>query len=161
MRKLRTRKDIAIVRQGKGSKNIYYWKTLETINKTEKSKRWKENPTLHGFLRKFKDKNLSNENMYKKICSCGFKLTAIYSLPKAHKMLLDTDEFFLWPIISFIASYNYNLAKFLTKLLGPVIPKEHCDKDPISFCEEIQQVRFQIAVELIFTNNPNPNLFKN
>ena len=161
MRKLRTRKDIAIVRQGKGSKNIYHWKTLETINKTEKSKRLKENPTLHGFLRKFKDKNLSNENMYK-IWSCGIKLTAIYSLsPKARKMLLDFDEFFLWPIISFIGSYNYNLAKFLTKLLGPFIPKEHCDKDSISFCEEIQMVRFQIAVELIFTNNPNRNLFKN
>ena len=156
MRKLRTRKDITIVRQGKGSKNIYHWKTLETINKTEKAKRLKENPTLHCFLRKFKDKNLFNENMY-----TVWLYIYIYSLPKAHKMLLDSDEFFLWPIISFIASYNYNLAKFLTKLLGPVIPEEHCDKDSISFCEEIQQVRFQIAVELIFTNNPNPNLFKN
>ena len=39
-----------------------------------------------------------------------------------------------------MGTYDYNLAKFLTELLDPVIPKEHCAKDSFSFCEEIQKV---------------------
>ena len=55
-------------------------------------------------------------------------------------MLFDSDDFSLQPIISSIGTYRYNLAKFLTELLDPVIPKEHCAKDLFSFCKEIQQV---------------------
>ena len=55
-------------------------------------------------------------------------------------MLFDSDDFSLRPIISSIDTYNYNLAKFLTELLDPAIPKEHCAKDSFCFCEEIQQV---------------------
>ena len=78
--------------------------------------------------------------MYKKIYPCGSKPATIYGLPQTHKMLFDPDDFSLWPIISSIGTYNYNLAKFLTELLDPVISKEHCAKDSFSFCEEIQQV---------------------
>ena len=92
-------------------------------------------------------------------------------------MFFDCDDFSLWPIISSIGTYNYNLAKFPTELLDPVISKEHCGKDSFSFCEKIQQVSsndnflisydvcslftsipfqetIQIAVKLIFQNNP-------
>ena len=78
---------------------------------------------------------------------------------------------------------NYNLAKFLTELLDPVIPKDHCAKYSFSFCEEIQQVSNndnflvsydvctlftsipwqetnEIAVELIFENNPQLKVTK-
>ena len=55
-------------------------------------------------------------------------------------MLFDSDDFSLRPIISSIGTYNYNLAKFLTELLDPVISKEHCADDSFRFCEEIQQV---------------------
>ena len=98
-------------------------------------------------------------------------------------MLFDSDDFSLRPIISSIGTYNYNLAKFLTELLDPVISKEHCAKDSFSFCEEIQQVSsndnflvsydvcslftsiplqetIQIAVELIFQNNPQLKVMK-
>ena len=88
---------------------------------------------------KIKEKNLFDENTYKKIYPCGSKPATIYVLPKTHKMLLDSDDFSLRPIISSRGTHNYNLAKFLTELLDPVIPKEHCAKDSFSFCEEIQQ----------------------
>ena len=130
---------------------------------------------LQRFLRKIKDKNLFDENMYKKIYPCGSKLATIYSLPKTHKMLFDSDYFSLQPIISSVGTYNYNL--------DPVISKEHCAKDSFSFCEEIQQVSsndsflvsydvcslftsiplqetIQIAVELIFQNNPQLKVTK-
>ena len=91
--------------------------------------------------------------------------------------------FSLRPIISSIGTYNYNLAKFLSKLIDPVISKEHCAKYSFSFCEEIQQVNsndnflvsydvcslftsiplqetIQIAVELIFQNNPQLKVTK-
>ena len=75
-------------------------------------------------------------------------------------MLLDSDDFYLRPIISSIGTYNYNLAKFLTELLHPVISKEHCAKDSFSFCEEIQQVssndNFLVSYDVcgLFTSIP-------
>ena len=98
-------------------------------------------------------------------------------------MLFDSDDFSLGPIVSSIGTYNCNLAKFLTELLDPVIPKEHCAKDSFNFCEEIQQVSnndnflvsydvcslftsiplqetIEIAVELVFENNPQLKVTK-
>ena len=92
-------------------------------------------------MRKIKYKNIFDENTYKKIYPCVSKPFTIYGLPKTHKMLFDSDDFFLRPIISFIGTYSCNLAKFLIELLDPVISKEHCAKDWFSFCEEIQQLR--------------------
>ena len=85
------------------------------------------------FLRKIKDKKLFDGNKYKKIYPCGSKPATIYVCPKTHKMLSDADDFSLRLIISFIGTYNYNLAKFLTELLDPVIPKEHCAKVRLVF----------------------------
>ena len=195
LKKLRTRQDIVIVRPDKGNgvvvldRDIYKQKILEIINDTAKFKKLKDNPTLtregqlQRFLRKIKDKNLFDENTYKKIYPCSSKLATIYGLPKTHKMLFDSDDFSLRPIISSIGPYNYNLAKFLTELLDPIIPKEHCAKDLFSFCEEIQQVSnndnflvsydvcslftstplqetIEIAVEVIFENNPQLKITK-
>ena len=55
-------------------------------------------------------------------------------------MLSDSNDFSLWPIISSIGTYNYNLAKFLTELIELIIAEEDWAKDLFSFCEEIQQV---------------------
>ena len=71
--------------------------------------------------------------MYKNIYPSGAKLATIYGLPKTHN-IFNSDNFSLWPIISSIGTYKYNLAKFLTEVLDPVIPKEHCAKDSFSFC---------------------------
>ena len=122
-------------------RDIYERKTLKIINDTTKFKKLKDNPTLtgdgqlQGFLRKIKDKNLFDENTYKKIYPSGSKPATIYGLPKTHKMLLDSDDFSLRPIISSIGTYNYNLAKFLTEFLDSVISKKHCAKHSFSFCE--------------------------
>ena len=144
LKKLRTRIDIVIVRPDKESavvildRDIYDRKILEIINDTTKFEKLKDDPTLtregqlQRFLKKIKDKNLFDENKYKKIYPCGSKPTTVYGLPKTHKMLFHSDDFSLRPIISSIGTYNHNLAKFLTELLDPVISKEHCAKDPIT-----------------------------
>ena len=138
---------------------------------------------MQRFLRKIKDKNLFDENTYKKIYPCGSKPGTFYGLPKTNHMLFDSDDFSLRAIISSVGTCNYNLAKFLTELLDPVISKEHCAKYSFSFCEEIQRVSsnnnflvsyyvcslftiiplqetIQIAVELIFQNNPQLKVTK-
>ena len=167
-------------------RDIYDRKTLEIINDTVKFKKLKDNPALaregqlQRFLRKIKDRNIFDENTYKKIYSCGSKPVTIYGLPKTHNMLFDCNDFSPQPIISSIGTYNYILAKFLNEHLDPVILKEHFAKDSFSFCEETQQVSgndnflvsydvcslftsiplqetIEIAVKLIFENNPQLN----
>ena len=122
MKKLRARQDIVIVRPDKGSGvvtlggDIYERKILEIINDTAKFKKLKDNPTLtreeqlQRFLRKINDKNLFDENTYKKLYPWGSKLATIYGLPKTHKVLFDSDNFSLRPVISSIGTYNYNLS---------------------------------------------------
>ena len=115
---------------------------LGIFNDTAKFKKLKDNPTLtregqlQHFLRKINDKNLSDENTYKKIYSCASKQVTIYGLPKTHKMLFDSDDFSLRPIISSISTYNYNLAKFLTELLHPVIQKNIVLKIRLAFVKK-------------------------
>ena len=55
---------------------------------------------------------------------------------KILRNFFDSADFSLRPNISSISNYNYNVAKFLTELLDPVILKRHCAKDLFSFCEE-------------------------
>ena len=107
LKKLRTIKNIVIITPEKRNgvaildRYIYDWKILEIINDTAKFKKLKDNPTLtregqlQRFFGKIKDKNLFDENTYKKIYPCGSKPATIYCLPKTHKMLFDSDDFSL------------------------------------------------------------------
>ena len=86
-------------------------------------------------------------------------------------------------IISSISTYNYNLSKFLTNLLVPVILTTNSTKDLFTFCEEIKKVTattkflisyvcrlftsillretIDIAVDLLFEHNPDFKITKN
>ena len=82
-----------------------------------------------------------------------------------------------------MGAYNYKLAKFLTSMLDPAIPEDHCSKDSFSFCKEIKKVSstnkflisydicslftsialnetIDLGVELISDNNPNIKITK-
>ena len=154
-------------------------------------KKLNEDPTLtrdghlQRFLRRVKNEGLFDNNTYKNIYPSGSKPATIYGLPKTHKLLSkDFQDLSFRPTASSIATYIYNLAKFLSELLDPVIPNKHCFKDPFSFCEKIQGVSandyflvsydvcslftsilltetIEIAVELIFQNKTNLKISKN
>ena len=62
--------------------------------------------------------------IHNNIYPCLSKPATICDFSKTRKMLFDSDNFFLGPIISSIGTYYYNLAKFLSELLDPFIPKE-------------------------------------
>ena len=100
-----------------------------------------------------------------------------------HKLKSESDKLTFRPIVSSIGAYNYKLAKFLTSMLDPVIPIDHWTKDSFSFCKEIKKVSstnkfliyydicslftsiplnetIDLAVKLIFDNNPNIKITK-
>ena len=44
------------------------------------------------------------------------------------------------PIVSSIGTYNYNLAKYLCKLLNPHIPNDYCAQDTFTFVSEVTRL---------------------
>ena len=84
-----------------------------------------------------KGKNIFTKENYEKINPSGSKLAFICGTPKIHKLKHNNvNDLSVSPIILSIGTYSYNLAKFLSYLLEPVISTTHCDKDSFSFCEE-------------------------
>ena len=64
----------------------------------------------------------------------------LYSNPETHKLKSESEKLTFHLIVSSAGTYNYKLAKFLTSMLNPFIPKDHCTKDSFSFCKEIKKV---------------------
>ena len=93
------------------------------------------------FLRTLKNKDFFTDESYDKIYPSGSKPASIYGLPKIHQLNSNKDNLSLRPIISSIGTYTYNLSKFLTDFLAPVVPTANCTKDSFSFCEEIKKGR--------------------
>ena len=128
-------------------KEFHEEKILKLIIDVNKFKKLNEDLTLtregqlQRFLRKIKEKGLFDDNTYKKIYPSGSKPAAFNSLPESRKFLSNGfQDLFYRSIVSSIAAYNYNLAKFLLELLEPVIPKEHCANESFTFCGEIPGV---------------------
>ena len=89
----------------------------------------------------------------------------------------------LRPIVSFIDTFNYNLARFLCDLLSPLVPNDYSCKDTLSFVSQIKNPNLSrkflvsydvtslftniplhetidLAINLIFNHNPNLNITK-
>ena len=168
----------------------YVKKIYAIINDTSKFEKLSSDPTilregqLQRFLRTLKNKGFFTDESYDKIYPSASKPASIYGLPKIHKLNINKDNLSLRPIISSIGTYNYNLSKFLTNLLAPVIPTTNCTKDSFTFCEEIKKVRatnkflisydvcslftsiplketIDIAVNLLFEHKPGFKITKN
>ena len=100
-----------------------------------------------------------------------------------HKFSSNDTFSYLRPIVSCIDTFNYDLACFLCDLLSPVVPDDYSCKDTFSFASQIKNanlsVKFlvfynvtspftniplrdtiDIAINLIFNNNPNLNITK-
>ena len=84
-------------------------------------------------------------------------------------------------IVSSIGTFNYNLARFICDLLSPLVPNDYSCKDTFSFVSQIKNANLSkkflvsydvtslftniplqetndIAMNLIFNHNPNPNI---
>ena len=154
LKRLCKNNNIVILQPDKGDgtvimdRAVYIRKIFEIIKDWTKLKEWSTDPTiikerkLQRFLRSMKYKNIFTKENYEKIYPSGSKPGFIYVTPKIHKLKHNNmNDLSLRPITSSIGTYNYNLAKFLSSLLEPVISTTHCTKDSFGFCEEIKNVR--------------------
>ena len=95
---------------------------------------------LQRFLRTLNKKDFFSEEQYERIYPSGSQPARLHGNHKTHKLKSESDKLTFGPIVSSIGAYNYKLPKFLTSMLDPVIPKDHCTKDSFSFCKEMKKV---------------------
>jgi hypothetical protein len=136
---------------------------MKILNDNSKFKRLEYDPTLErekhlqGHLKYLVDKKYFDNSTRLKITPCGSKAGVMYCLPKVHKQ--NTP---LRPIISAIDTYNYKLAKYLDKILKPLVnDNEYILKDTFDFVNKIKELnvaadQYMISfdVESLFTNIP-------
>ena len=161
----------------------------EILTDTSKLLKLPSNPTigregkLQIFLHTLSKKGFFSKEKYENLYPSGSQPARLYGNPKTHKLKSQSDKLTFRPVVSFIGAYNYTLAKFLTSMLDPAIPKDHCSKDSFSFCKEIKKVSptnkflisydtcslftsialnetIDLGVELISDNNPNIKITK-
>lgn len=172
IKKLRNNNDIIIVRPDKGNgvviidKVVYLDKMYELVNDNTKYKLLNNDPTktrevkLQNYLRSLKKKGFFDKETYEKVYPVGSQPSRLYGLPKIHKMSDNIKLPPFRPICSSISSYNYNLAKYLTELTTPLIPKQHSVQDTFTFVREIQNLRYDryylcsYDVSSLFTSIP-------
>ena len=131
--------------------------------------------SLQRFLRKLKQKNLFNEIEYDKLYSSGSAPARIDGTPKMHKFSSGDSFPKLCPIVSFIGTFNYNLARFLCDLLSPLAKilfllflklRMQIFRKKIIVCYDVTslftniplQETIDIVINLIFNHNPNLNI---
>ena len=129
------------------------------------------------------NKKTFNNNEYDKLYPSGSAPAHIYSTPKMRKFLSSDSFPKLWPIVSSIGTFNYNLACFLCDLCSPLVPNDYSCKDTFTFVSQIKnanlskkflvsynltslftsiplQETIDIAINLTFNPNPNLNITK-
>ena len=82
----------------------------------------KREASIQRSLRKLKQKNFFNENVYDKLYPSGSAPARICGTPKMHKFPPSDTFPKLRPIVSSIGTIDYDLARFLYDLLSPVVP---------------------------------------
>ena len=76
----------------------------------------------------------------------GSQSSRLYDTPKLNKSF--TNVSLVHPIVSYINSFNYNLAKYLCKLFQPKIPSIHSTQDMFTFIKELEEV--SVSTRLYF-----------
>ena len=81
-----------------------------------------------------------NDKIYDDIYPTGSRPGRKYGLSKIHKCKSFEDIPPFRPIVSSIGCYNYNLAKYLSSVLRPLICSDYCISDTFTFVAEINKV---------------------
>ena len=154
LRTLKNNHNIIILKPDKGNgvvildRNIYLDSCFNILNDKSKFKLLDNDPTLlrEGRLKRFisqlKKKRSIDDDTYCKIFPKGSQPAKFYGLPKLHKKRDNHMQPPLRPIVSSIGAYNYNLAKYLSSLLVPLLPDTYSVKDSFSFVEELRSFDF-------------------
>ena len=96
------------------------------------------------------------EDLYRKLVPSGSQPGKLYGLCKVHK-----EDFPLRPVISMIGSGEYDLAKYLDKLIKPHIPDQFMVSSTSQFLDRLKSIFFlptdrlvSFDVVSLFTNVP-------
>jgi len=169
LEKLSKDKTIIITKADKGNavviqnKSDYIIKIQQLLQTDGKFKMLKEDETvsressLQRTLRRLSNHALISKDVYNEILPCGSRSGIMYGLPKIHKTGTP-----LRPIISAVGTYNYKLAKYLDKILKPLVPNEnYILKDTFDFVNKVSNIAHvenqhmvSFDVESLFTNIP-------
>ena len=91
---------------------------------------------LIAILREWKNNKVISDKLYHRLYPTADLPPRFYGLPKIHKSNIP-----LRPIVSSIGNITYNLSKFLTQVLSPLVGKtEHYIKNSRDFVDKIKQL---------------------
>ena len=85
----------------------------------------KRKASQQSFLRKLKRKNFFNEIGYDKLYRSGSTPANIYGTPKMRKFSSSDSFPKICPIVSAVATFKYNFARFLCDLLSPLVSNDY------------------------------------
>ena len=103
-------------------KDEYDWKLQQMLDDTNTYEKLRSDPApalewrMNGKLLALRKKNELPTVVYDKLRSSGGRTPCLYGLPKIHK-----DGVPLRPIVSFTQSPTYQLSKYLSQLLSPLL----------------------------------------
>ena len=173
LRSIRNNDNIIVLKPDKGNgvvimdRQVYINSCYDIINNPTKFKLLSDDPTiarearLQRLLRKLKKGSHINDQMYQDIFPRGSQPARLYGLPKLHKLRNPNDTPPLRPIVSSINSYNYNLAKYLSSLLSPLIPNNHSAKDSFTFIDDFLSFNTNAPLDKFFISYDVESLFTN
>ena len=110
-----------------------------------------------------KKEKLITSSMFDRLRPKGSKAPRFYGLPKVHK-----EDYPLRPIVSAISSPTYNLSKFVSKMISPLVGKtDSFVKNSRDFAElvkkeklESDEIMVSFDVKSLFTNVPVTKSFR-
>ena len=117
----------------------------DIVNDASKFLKLSSDPTLRRggnlqrFLSTLKNKYFFTKEQCDNIYAFDSQPARIHSIPKKHTLKSSADILTFRPIVSSIGTYNYNLTKFLTDMLGPVIPTEIMQKTHFHFARKYKR----------------------
>ena len=143
------RKDTVILKADKGIGVVvidttdYYESLKKLFSDTTNFKTLDADPTntrlstLHSYLWKLYNRNEISEEVYQEIRPKNAKVARAHGLPKVHKSFERVPSF--RPIIDTTASTQYNVGKYITKLLNPPTQNKYSLKDIFDAAERIKK----------------------
>jgi hypothetical protein len=175
LKSLREDKNIEILPADKGcatvvlNKSEYTTKMDTLVNDVSTYKSIKKDPTdkyraqLVKILNQWRSEETIPDNLCRFLKPTGGVPPRIYGLPKIHKANIP-----LRPIVSSLGSVTYNVAKYLARILSPLVGKtEHFVKDSRDFVSKIKDLEvppghklISYDVSALFTSIPTPDALR-
>ena len=169
LKSLKNNKNIVICKADKGNAivvldKIDYITKAQEILKLNQFKLLKTSPlkekeaSMNKYLHKLYKENVIDQKLFWRLHSTSSSIAAMYGQPKIHKL-----SYPLRPIISSVNTYNYELSKYLTKIIKDNRPSKSFSfiRDSFEFVKRIRTLEnsnnhtmVSFDVDNLYTNVP-------